>query len=175
MIPAQDAALEKLEIYTTPKLVKFVKTQGFLDAPASAKYHLSRKHGLVLHSVHVMSNLEWLTAKLHLEWQDVRSPYIIGLLHDICKYDNYILCFDGTYTYNDNVRGLGHGDRSVSIIKQYMELTEEEELCIKYHMGAFTDKSEWNNYTEAIHKYPNVLYTHTADMMAAHISEANID
>lgn len=40
-----------------------------------------------------------------------------------------------------------------------------------YHMGAFVDQKEWNDYTRAIHKYPNVLWTHTADMIAAHILE----
>lgn len=48
------------------------------------------------------------------------------------------------------------------ILKGYSELSD---------MGAFTDKEEWNNYTRAIHKYPNVLWTHHADMIAAHIIE----
>ena len=38
-------------------------------------------------------------------------------------------------------------------------------------MGAFVDQKEWNDYTRAIHKYSNVLWTHTADMIAAHILE----
>lgn len=42
-------------------------------------------------------------------------------------------------------------------------------MCIRYHMGAFTDKEEWQDYTRAIHRYPNVLWTHQADMIAAHI------
>lgn len=50
-------------------------------------------------------------------------------------------------------------------------LTMEEILCIRYDMGAFVDKSEWNDYTRAVHLYPNVLWTHTADMVAAHILE----
>lgn len=51
------------------------------------------------------------------------------------------------------------------------QFTMEEILCIRYHMGAFVDKSEWNDYTRAVHLYPNVLWTHTADMIAAHILE----
>lgn len=47
----------------------------------------------------------------------------------------------------------------------------EEILCIRYHMGAFVDQKEWNDYTRAIHECPNVLWTHTADMIAAHILE----
>lgn len=33
------------------------------------------------------------------------------------------------------------------LLSQFYKLTEEEVLCIRYHMGAFTDKSEWNDYT----------------------------
>nr|DAJ44414.1 MAG TPA: hypothetical protein [Caudoviricetes sp.] len=42
-------------------------------------------------------------------------------------------------------------------------------MCIRYHMGAFCDKSEWNDYTRAVHKYTNVLWTHQADMLASHV------
>jgi hypothetical protein len=36
-------------------------------------------------------------------------------------------------------------------------------------MGAFDDKENWDKYGKSIEKYPNVLWTHTADMMAARI------
>ena len=48
------------------------------------------------------------------------------------------------------------------------DLTEEEMLCIRYHMGAY-QTDEWNEFDAAIHKYPNVLYTHMADMGASKI------
>ena len=35
-------------------------------------------------------------------------------------------------------------------------------------MGAY-EKDMWNEYDKAIIKYPNVLYTHTADMIASKI------
>ena len=38
------------------------------------------------------------------------------------------------------------------VLAQYFKLTEEEIMCIRYHMGAFCDKSEWNDYTRAVHK-----------------------
>lgn len=63
----------------------------------------------------------------------------------------------------------GHGDKSVIVLAQYFKLTEEEIMCIRYHMGAFCDKSEWNDYTRAVHKYTNVLWTHQADMLASHV------
>lgn len=60
----------------------------------------------------------------------------------------------------------------------YQEILNKfyEAACIRYHMGAFNDKSyEWNDYTRAIHKYPNVLWTHHADMIATHIMEVEND
>ena len=46
-------------------------------------------------------------------------------------------------------------------------------MCIRDHMGAFVDRSEWNNYTQAIHAFPNVLWIHHADMIASHILEVD--
>ena len=38
----------------------------------------------------------------------------------------------------------------------------------KEFMGAY-EKEEWNYFDRAIRKYPNVLWTHTADMSASKI------
>ena len=49
-------------------------------------------------------------------------------------------------------------------------LTDEEIACIRWHMGAYEiDTKMWQYYDSAIRKYPNVLYTHTADMIASKI------
>lgn len=50
-----------------------------------------------------------------------------------------------------------------------MTLTEEEIMCIRYHMGAFVEKEELRDYTGAVHRYANVLWTHQADMLASHV------
>lgn len=64
----------------------------------------------------------------------------------------------------------GHADLSLKMLSEAgIELTDEEKACIRWHMGAFDDVQNWSNYTEAIRKFPNVLWTHTADMVAAHI------
>ena len=150
---------------------------GFYQSPASAKHHLAIEGGLAEHSLNVAINLVDLTHKMHLTWQRPESPYLIGLFHDLCKCDSYIKSrgpydIEGhPYKWNDKTLFKGHGVKSVMIASTIMQLTEEEVACITYHMGAFTDKEEWSDYTNAIHKYPNVLWTHTADMMAAHIDE----
>lgn len=143
----------------------------FLSAPASTKYHGSYEGGLFDHSFNVAVVLQDLTEKLELEWERPESPVIIGLLHDVCKLDNYKATDYETYAYNENPFYKGHGDKSVILLASQLQLTEEEVACIRYHMGAFTDKAEWSDYTNAIHRYPNVLWTHTADMVATHIME----
>lgn len=152
------------------KVFDALKKSGFFRAPASTKYHLNCEGGLCEHSLNVTRELLRLTDHMKLNWQRAASPYIIGFFHDLCKADQYILVGDH-YETNKSTILLGHGRRSVQLLSEIMDLTDEEKACIEFHMGAFTDKAEWNKYTGAIHKFPNVLWTHTADMVASHIVE----
>lgn len=153
------------------KLLEWLKENGFFTAPASTKYHGNHPGGLFEHSWSVATVLSDFTARLPIEWQRPESPWIVGFLHDICKCDSYKQNADGGYDYNNDTLYKGHGDKSLMILSSLITLTEEEAVCIRFHMGAFTEKEEWRDYTNAIHKYPNVLFAHTADMVAAHIME----
>ena len=52
----------------------------------------------------------------------------------------------------------------------YFRHTDAEEImCIRWHMGAFDERENWKYYSAAVKKYPNVLYTHVADMTASQI------
>lgn len=146
---------------------------GFFTAPASTKYHLAYEGGLFDHSYNVTYALLELTKQCGIRWERPASPYIIGMFHDLCKCDQYKTndSEPSGWGHNPDILLKGHGDKSVMLLSQFYTLTEEEIMCIRYHMGAFTDKSEWNDYTYAIHRYPNVLWAHTADMIAAHITE----
>ena len=148
-------------------LENYLKDGGFLTAPASTRFHGNYDGGLFDHSVAVMETLVKLTHDNNLKWQRKASPYVIGLFHDLCKCDQYLL-LDGQYVYNDNLVLKGHGDKSVIILSQFMTLTEEEILCIRYHMGAY-EKDDWQGYDLAIRKYPNLLYVHLADMYASKV------
>ena len=156
-------------------MVDWLVSNGFFKAPASTKYHGNYEGGLFDHSCAVMKTLVDPTEKNGLKWE---NPYIIGMFHDLCKIDQYrgSRCKDGVlydhiveWEYNTETLLKGHGDKSVMLLSQHMKLTEEEVLCIRYHMGAFTDKEEWRDYTRAVHRYPNVLWTHHADMIASHV------
>ena len=144
---------------------------GFFTTPASTKYHGAYEGGLFDHSLAVTENLVELTEKLDLEWSRPESPYIVGMYHDLCKCDNYVVDPEtGKYIYNPDMIIPGHGDKSVIMLSQHLKLTYEEIVCIRWHMGAYeTDTKLWNYYGRAIETYPNVLYTHTADMIASKI------
>jgi len=144
---------------------------GFFTAPASTKYHGSYEGGLFDHSLEVAKCLVDLTKKLGLEWKSPASPYFVGMYHDICKCDNYVYDIEtASYKYNSDIIIPGHGDKSVIMLQKYISLTDEEIACIRWHMGAYeTDTKMWEYYGRAIEKYPNVLYTHMADMIASKI------
>ena len=143
----------------------------FFTAPASTKYHGAYEGGLFDHSLATAEALVELTEKLGLKWERPESPYIVGMYHDLCKCDNYVKDIEtDKYIYNPDIIIPGHGDKSVIILSQYMRLTDEEIACIRWHMGAYEkDPKMWEYYGRAIEKYPNVLYAHTADMIASKI------
>ena len=157
-------------------IIKKLVELGFFDAPASTKFHGAHEGGLFDHSAAVTDALVNLTDKLGLEWQLPRSPYIVGMYHDLCKCDTYKRTADDfvPYAHNNNTLLNGHGEKSVIVLQQLFAkcgcgihpLTDEEIACIRWHMGAFDDKTNWDYYSNACSIYPNVLYAHTADMIA---------
>ena len=163
-------------------MMDYLWDNGFFTAPASTKYHGNHEGGLLEHSDMVTRFLVVLTKDNHLTWMNPRSPFIVGMFHDLCKIDQYRhpasdLVVDGMllpdsskWEYNPDTLLKGHGDKSVMLLSQFYTLTDEEIMCIRYHMGAFTDKSEWNDYTRAVSQYPNVLWTHQTDMLASHVA-----
>jgi len=144
---------------------------GFFTAPASTKYHGAYEGGLFDHSLEVAKQLDNLTDKLGLEWVSPNSPIVVGLFHDLCKCDNYVWDIEtDSYKYNPEIILPGHGEKSVIMLQKLIPLTDEEIACIRWHMGAYEkDPKMWEYYNRAIENYPNVLYTHTADMIASKI------
>ena len=157
---------------------------GYFSAPASAGHHGNTDGGLYDHSKMVTLELLNLTEKLGLRWERRDSIYIVGMFHDICKTDDYsreivrekaadgsVVCeTEGKWVYNTDMLLPGHGENSVIIAQNILgTLTQEEIMCIRWHMGAFDDRENWKYYSAAVKKYPNVLYTHVADMTASQI------
>lgn len=143
------------------------------EVPASTKYHGAWPGGWFDHSLCVMQQLVLLTDRNGLTWQREESPYIVGFFHDACKLDQYKIVREEdcapVYAWRSDSLFKGHGEKSVLMLTGLGRLTEEETACIRYHMGAFVDKELWSDYTRAVQYYPNVLWTHTADMCASYI------
>lgn len=181
-----DNMKEMLGGIATKEMIDRLVALGFFDAPASIKHHGNHQGGLFQHSFNVAEILMKLTEQNNLTWDRPESPAIIGFFHDLCKLDDYACIVEeepvelfggktkgGKYNWEHNnwKDFTGHGDKSVMIAATLLQLTEEEVHCIRYHMGAFTPSDQWEYYTRSIHSFPNVLWVHHADMIAAHIVE----
>ena len=147
---------ERHELFMTTKLGEIITkdfetyllANGFFRSPASTKYHGAYEGGLFDHSFAVMNFLVELSAKNNLVWKRAESPFIVGMFHDLCKIDQYRSFMNGEsvgWEYNTNTDFKGHGDKSILLLCQHMKLTEEEVMCIRYHMGAFVEKDEWRD------------------------------
>lgn len=174
---------EDEELMIPMELVDYLIGNGFFKKPAAINHHGNYTGGLFDHSLEVMQVLVDMTERFDIKWQNPRSPYIVGMFHDLCKMDDYVdanakdivvmgtgspISNDPEWTYNNDRILKGHGDKSVMMLSQFMTLTEEEIMCIRFHMGAYETES-WNEWDAAIRKYETVLWTHTADMYASKV------
>lgn len=159
------------------KLIEYLEESDFFTAPASTKYHLSKEGGLLEHSLNVYDELinEYGVS------DNIGSLIIVALLHDVCKANYYTLSEknvkqDGKwvkesyYSVSDQLP-IGHGEKSVMLIQKFIELTEEEIVAIRWHMGAFEPKENYALLNQAFNKYPLALYLHIADLKATYIKE----
>lgn len=157
------------------ELLAWMKNETeFFTAPASRKYHGNYPGGLAEHSLNVHNRLYQIAgleafgtnSHNHLLADDVKeSVAIMGLLHDLCKHDVYHRKDDGSYYFNDPFP-FGHGEKSVYLIQQFMKLTPEEALAIRWHMGRYDDAAGGRAFNAAMKATPWVWRLHEADMCA---------
>lgn len=180
------------------KLLAWLETADFFEAPASTRFHLSRPGGLVEHSIHVYHRLHDLFVSerqnrenepfIELSDSEEETIAICGLLHDICKANFYAVEMRNRkneqgqwekypfYVVNDQLP-YGHGEKSVYIISGFMKLTREEAMAIRWHMG-FSDndfKAGGFSVGNAFEKFPLALLTHMADLQATYLDERKDD
>ena len=159
-------------------LVEFLKKTDFFLAPASTRFHGSRRSGLVQHSTKVCKILVDLTEKNNLVWGQPDSVYIVALFHDLCKLAFYGESLRNVkkasgwvkepyYVVDDQLPIGAHGDKSVFIAMKYMRLTNEEIACIRFHMGYSEPKDGYMALNNAMRKYPNVSWLFMADSLEA--------
>ena len=168
---------------------------GFFEAPASTRFHLSAKGGLLEHSLNVykaatMLREQAILRRPELEQQlQPESVAICSLLHDVCKTDIYkegILSRKNADGFWEKYPGfmvdynmglpLGHGEKSVIMLLSWgLELKPEEMLAIRWHMTAWDLPLQSPEHKESLNaakaKSPLVSLIQLADGFATGILE----
>lgn len=161
------------------KLVEWLITTDYFVAPASSKYHGAYRGGLLEHSLAVAEYMEqsmYLDRNLkNIEYtpEDLASAIFVALFHDVCKVDRYMLQDDGSYKIKDDYP-YGHGEYSVYLINKHMQLTDEEAIAIRYHMGPW-ENTDKRVLSDVYNKYPLAWRLHLADMWASKTNEMPSD
>ena len=140
------------------------------------------------------------TSDMGIPMMDRESVAIVALLHDVCKVRYYDPTWRNQKTYDEGavaaaprnlvkhdqggdfiwetVQGYtvneqfvyGHGEKSVYLIQKHMELTDEEAVAIRFHMGSWQD-GEKANASAAFKNYPLAFWLHVADEAATFLTE----
>ena len=161
------------------KLIEWIQTRDFFDAPASTAYHGSYPGGLCEHSLNVYKELKRvLSAFPEIECAE-DSAILCALLHDVCKIDFYAQekrnrknnegrweSYDA-YKIDEKFCFGGHGSKSVYLIQHFINLSPEEATAINCHMGAFDNERVGNSYEQ----FPLAWALHVADEAAAYLDE----
>jgi hypothetical protein len=162
-------------------LVQWLDNSDFKVAPASTRYHSNYEGGLLKHSLNVYEECMRQQDLIKLFNVPKESIIITSLLHDICKVNYYKMEMRNVkkngawvqepyYTVED-MFPMGHGEKSIIIAQQYIQLTEVEIAMIRNHMGGFVDTSYFSS-SNLFNKYPESLILHMADMRATYILES---
>lgn len=172
------------------ELIEALDDGGFFTAPCSTQYHLCKEGGLLEHSLNVEKIATGLA--IHLGYEPIGSVSVAALLHDIGKMGqfgktNYVPNFvkDGRPTKADPVQKykisdtkpfesnkellyVDHEIRSIQIVSQYIDLSEEESFAILYHNGMYSNLKYALNGKET----PLQMIIHFADMWASRVKES---
>lgn len=157
------------------ELVKHLEEKtDYFTAPASTKFHSNFEGGLVEHSHNVVELFKEKNERFSLGLSD-ETIYIVGYLHDLCKCNMYQkgmrltkdpltnkwIAFE-TYVTEDLVP-LGHGEKSLAIIQQFIKLSLDESLMIRWHMGPYVGKDDLPNFRKATELCKSVSAFYHAD------------
>lgn len=166
------------------KLLEYLNNSDFFYAPASTKYHMSCKGGLCAHSLNVY---EALVTKLNeRQFKDVykldyslETVTIVSLLHDFCKIGFYDVSTRNVKNENggwrqepffivDNDAPLGHGEKSVLGLMNFIKLEKAEMYAIRWHMGLSEPVELHRDIQATFELYRLTLALYEADMEATY-------
>ena len=176
-------------------VIKHLDRLGFFVAPASTKFHLNVKGGLLQHSWNVCNTALMLREQMIAMNPDLEgklpeeSVVLASLLHDVCKsniYKEALLNRKNDQGYWEKVPGyevdytslpLGHGEKSVIMLLTLgLKLTKDEMLAIRWHMTAwelaFQSPEQKANLQKAREIAPLCAIVQAADGLASALLEA---
>lgn len=164
-------------------LLTWLEQSSFFTDPASTRFHGAYEGGLCCHSLNTFYRLKELVEGVSgIERPSLETVAIVSLLHDCTKIGCYrtelrnrkndfgqwekypVYVFDDPLPY-------GHGEKSVYVISNFMKLSEEEAMAIRWHMGAWGE-SDTRGVGKAFEKYPLAILLHEADMLASYLDES---
>ena len=172
-----------------------LESGGFFEAPASTRFHLACKGGLLEHSLNVYEAAMFLREQVILRKPELEaqlpadSVAICALLHDTCKTDIYkegLLSRKNAEGYWEKYVGyqvdynsslpLGHGEKSVIMLLSWgLGLTQDEMLAIRWHMTAWDLPLQSPEHKESLNaakaKTPLVSLIQSADGIASGLLE----
>lgn len=164
------------------KLLEWLLTTDFFEAPASTRFHGACAEGLVMHSINVYHAM---VERFADENDNSESLAVCALLHDLCKTNYYK---PGTRNVKNEKTGqwekiatymvedafpYGHGEKSVYLAERFMRLRPAEAVAIRWHMGGFDDAARGGcrAISEAYDVYPLAVKLHMADLTATYLME----
>lgn len=168
-------------------LITYLENSDFFTAPSSTRFHGNYEGGLCEHSLNVYQCLCELRKKYDVAEYSDETIAITALGHDFTKIRVYSKqpAFrkdaDGrweqymSYKFDEVFPG-GHGEKSCFIIQQFMKLTPDEYLAIRWHMNGFDNAVKGGDraMSEAAEKCKLVPMLQLADMEASHMLEITV-
>lgn len=163
------------------ELIDWLNNSDFKVAPASTRYHGNYEGGLLEHSLNVYYELIRQKDLIKLLNIPLDTLVITSLLHDICKVNYYKMDVKNTkkngtwiqepYYTVDDLFPIGHAEKSVIVLQEFIKLTDVEIAMIRGHMGGFVSDPYFNP-SILYNKYPEAILLQIADMTATYIVES---
>lgn len=158
------------------KFLTWLHSTDFYKAPGSILHHDNYPEGLLQHSLRVYNCAITLMQLPMFKEVAPESACLISLTHDLCKIFTYsettrnVKNDDGVwekqpwYSYKPSPWPFGHGVTSLYLSSLYFNLTLEEALAIRHHMGRWNSaRTEEGDLSAANSNYPSVLLLQLAD------------
>lgn len=156
-------------------LINWLNESNFFVSPASTMFHGNYRGGLAKHSLMVYQEFDRLVEYYGLNVPR-ESRIISGILHDCCKIDLYEenLLKSGNVSESKPYKSkdifpVGHGEKSIILIQRHIQLTEQEGVLIRWHMGPYDPA--YKDYEDKIEKYKEAVLLHHADKQVSLMRE----